>query len=64
MRSLGEDSGRPKPFEAGVAGLLAFFIDTTGIGGLPKGVMLTYRGLVFVATVEESRERERETVCA
>jgi long-chain acyl-CoA synthetase len=41
----------PEPLETDVANNVAAMIYTSGTTGLPKGVMLTHRGLLFVADV-------------
>ena len=45
------DTVVPEPLEADVADNVAAMIYTSGTTGLPKGVMLTHRGLLFVADV-------------
>ena len=42
---------RAEPIETNVANNVAALIYTSGTTGQPKGVMLTYRGLLFVAAV-------------
>ncbi|MGA2420091.1 MAG: AMP-binding protein [Candidatus Acidiferrum sp.] len=41
----------PEPLDSSVADNVAAMIYTSGTTGLPKGVMLTHRGLLFVADV-------------
>ncbi|MGC2529865.1 MAG: class I adenylate-forming enzyme family protein [Candidatus Acidiferrum sp.] len=41
----------PEPLEANTANRVAALIYTSGTTGLPKGVMLTHRGLLFVAAI-------------
>ncbi len=46
-----QPEAQPEPIEAEIGDRVAALIYTSGTTGLPKGVMLTHRGLLFVAAV-------------